>query len=117
MSFGMMKQMGRGGMRTRGMKRLGLGLMVVLGPLAGGPVPAGSQVCTSQPRYGWVSVAEIEARLKTAGWRLIRMRITNEACYAALVMNTRGQVVELRIHPATSQVLLPDGTETGAQSP
>lgn len=71
-------------------------------------------VCTHLPRFGWVSAEEVEARLEKAGFKLLRLRITNEACYAALVRNTSGQVLELRVHPATSEVMPVDAVETGA---
>lgn len=74
-------------------------------------------LCTNLPRYGWVSSEEIEARLKRAGFQLLRLRITNEACYAALVTNSAGQMQELRIHPGTSEVLPPDELTTGSVRP
>jgi hypothetical protein len=65
----------------------------------------GSTLCTHLPRYGWVSVEEVEARLKSAGYKLLRLRITNEACYLALVVNSGGQRLEMRLHPASSEIL------------
>ncbi|MBN8534164.1 MAG: PepSY domain-containing protein [Rhizobiales bacterium] len=70
-------------------------------------------ICTHLPRFGWVSAEEVEAFLERAGFRLLRLRITNEACYAALVRNERGQILELRIHPATSQIMPLGPMETG----
>jgi hypothetical protein len=79
------------------------------------PPPAwAAPVCTHLPRFGWVSVEEVGARLERSGFKLLRLRITNEACYAALVRNGRGEVLELRIHPATSQIMSLDPMETGA---
>lgn len=79
------------------------------------PVRAGAPttICTNLPRYGWVSSEEIEAQLKRAGYQLLRLRITNEACYAALVVNAAGKRQELLIHPGTSEVL-PEEIPTSA---
>jgi hypothetical protein len=78
-----------------------------------GNAPAHSMpVCTHLPRFGWVSAEEVEARLEKVGFKLLRLRITNEACYAALVRNGSGQVLELRVHPATSEVMPTDSAET-----
>jgi hypothetical protein len=93
-----------------------LGLAVaalMLCPLTPGQAQA-TALCTHLPRFGWVSAEEVGARLERAGFTLLRLRITNEACYAALVRNTRGEVLELRIHPATSQIMPSDLVETGA---
>jgi hypothetical protein len=62
-------------------------------------------LCTNRPRYGWVSVEEVEARLRDAGFRLLRLRVTNEACYSALVINSEGEKLEMRLHPASSDIL------------
>lgn len=79
------------------------------------PEPAhATPVCTHLPRVGWVSVEEVGARLERAGFKLLRLRITNEACYAALVRDGRGEVLELRIHPATSQIMPHEPMETGS---
>lgn len=64
-----------------------------------------SPLCTHLPRYGWVSAEEVEASLKRAGYKLLRLRITNEACYLALVVNSGGQRLEMRLHPASSEIL------------
>lgn len=102
-------------MFSRGVTRNHLAsVFLVLTLAGGGPAFAQQQVCTNLPRYGWVSAEEIEARLKSAGYQLLRLRITNEACYAALVVNTIGQMMELRIHPATNEVLPPDEISTSA---
>lgn len=80
-----------------------------------GSAPAHSMpVCTHLPRFGWVSAEEVEARLEKAGFKLLRLRITNEACYAALVRTGGGQVLELRVHPATSEVMPIDSAESPA---
>lgn len=76
-----------------------------------------SPVCTHLPRFGWVSAEEVEARLNGAGFKLLRLRVTNEACYAALVRNRRGEVLEIRVHPATSKIMPFDPLETGAIRP
>lgn len=71
-------------------------------------------LCTHLPRYGWVSLEEVEARLKSAGFKLLRLRITNEACYLATVENAAGLIFDLRVHPATSEILFPAGVRTGS---
>lgn len=63
------------------------------------------EICSHIPRYGWVSVVEVEARLKAGGFRLLRLRITNEACYLALVENAGGEKLEMRLHPGSSEIL------------
>lgn len=78
--------------------------LAMFGLVIAGPAPA-SPLCTHLPRYGWVSVEEVEASLKRAGYRLLRLRITNEACYLALVVNAGGQRLEMRLHPASSEIL------------
>lgn len=89
---------------------------LMLGSLLPEPALA-TPVCAHLPRLGWVSAEEVEARLKGAGFKLLRLRITNEACYAALVRNRRGEVLEIRVHPATSQIMPVDAIETGAVRP
>ncbi|MCA3648222.1 MAG: PepSY domain-containing protein [Methylobacterium sp.] len=70
--------------------------------------------CTNLPRFGWVSFDEIKASLKQSGYRLLHLRITSEACYAALVTNAAGQRLELLIHPGTSKVIAPEELPTSA---
>jgi hypothetical protein len=95
----------------------GIGIAgLMLGSLLPEPALA-TPVCTHLPRLGWVSAEEVEARLNGAGFKLLRLRITNEACYAALVRNRRGEVLEIRVHPATSQIMPVDAIETGAVRP
>lgn len=91
-------------------------MLLVMAALASGPAFAGApqSPCTNLPRFGWVSSEEVEARLRQSGFQLLRLRITNEACYTALVTDAAGQKMELRIHPGTSEVLAPDDNSTGA---
>ena len=70
--------------------------------------------CINLPRFGWVSFDEIEARLRQSGYQLLNLRITSEACYAALVTNAAGQRLELLIHPGTSKVIAPEKLPTSA---
>lgn len=70
--------------------------------------------CTNLPRFGWVSSDEIEARLKQLGYQLLRLRITSDACYSALVTGPAGHRLELLIHPGTSKVISPEELPTSA---
>lgn len=82
-----------------------------VGPLAAQDPP----LCTHLPRYGWISLEEIEAKLREAGFKLLQLRITNQACYAAWVENATGLVFELRVHPASGDILYPGGDmQTGS---
>ncbi|MGL5448491.1 MAG: PepSY domain-containing protein [Rhabdaerophilum sp.] len=78
---------------------LAMSMLVIANPALASPL------CTHLPRYGWVSAEEVEARLMRAGYKLLRLRITNEACYLALVANSEGKRLELRLHPASSEIL------------
>lgn len=71
--------------------------------LAGGP----ATLCTNLPRVGWVSAEEVEGHLRREGYQLLRLRVSNEACFIALVANGRGQQLELRVHPANGALLGP----------
>lgn len=69
------------------------------------PVYAQTGPCTNLPRQGWVSVGEVESRLQASGFRLLRLRISNKACYTALVSDAEGRRLELLLHPASSAIL------------
>ena len=89
---------------------LALGLSLVAGlasPPAFAHAPQPQAVCTTLPRMGWISADEVENHLRREGYQLLRLRITNEACFLALVTNTGGQQMELRIHPANGALLGP----------
>ncbi len=66
-----------------------------------------SRPCTTAPRYGWVSVEEVGARLEREGYRLLRLRVSNEACFLALVEKADGATYEMVLHPATNEQIEP----------
>ena len=75
-------------------------LLMAVPALASGP-------CTTAPRYGWVSVEEVGARLEREGYRLLRLRVSNEACFLALVEKADGATYEMVLHPATNEQIEP----------
>ncbi|MCU0819244.1 MAG: PepSY domain-containing protein [Beijerinckiaceae bacterium] len=85
-----------------------LGLLLVASFL---PIPAlassSQTLCTNLPRVGWISADEIEDRLRRDGFQLQKLRMTNEACFVALVTNASGEKLELRIHPGNGERLGP----------
>ncbi|CAN1540320.1 PepSY domain containing protein [Rhabdaerophilaceae bacterium] len=81
-------------------------------------VAQGSHVCTIVPGHGWVSAEEVEGRLGRAGYRLLQLRVSNEACLVALVERSDGAKYQLLLHPATSEQLQPGRrVETPAAKP
>jgi hypothetical protein len=85
---------------------LGLLLLASLSPFPAFANPA-QTLCTNLPRVGWISADEIEDRLRRDGFQLQKLRVTNEACFVALVTNASGEKLELRIHPGNGTLLGP----------
>ncbi|MCA3594702.1 MAG: PepSY domain-containing protein [Methylobacterium sp.] len=88
--------------------------LAVLGQSATAAAGSPHGPCTNLPRFGWVSFDEIEARLAQSGYQLLRLRITSDACYSALVTSPAGHRLELIIHPGTSKVISPEKLPTSA---
>lgn len=61
--------------------------------------------CAHVPRSHWLSVTEVELRLKEAGLRLRALRVTDERCYAVLADDRGGRMVNLIIHPVTADIV------------
>lgn len=59
--------------------------------------------CASAPRAHWLSHEEIKERLKESGFRLVRLRMADDRCYAVLVKDDRGRSHDFIIHPVTAE--------------
>lgn len=73
---------------------------------SGGIIYAASQTyCHYGPRSQWLSVTEVELKLKEAGMKLRAIRVTDDRCYAVLADLKNGQMVNLIINPVSADIM------------
>lgn len=62
-------------------------------------------VCSYGPRSHWLSVTEVELKLRDLGLKLRALRVTDERCYAVLADDKQGKMVNLIINPVTAMIM------------
>ena len=65
----------------------------------------GRMTCESGDRSTWKSPAELEAKMKSEGWTVRRIK-EDGGCYEAYGTTPEGQRVEAYFHPVTLEKLL-----------
>jgi hypothetical protein len=61
--------------------------------------------CASVPRQGWISAEEVSMRLMEIGFRLVRLRMADDKCYAIVARDVDGKIHDLVMHPVTSEIM------------
>ena len=61
--------------------------------------------CPTIQKAQWLSVIEIEQKIKDKGLRLVSLRLSEDRCYKALAINVSGDQYEIHVHPASGQII------------
>lgn len=66
--------------------------------------------CGDTPRDQWMSEDAVSAQLRTAGYEVRRVK-TEDACYEAYVVDSKGARLEVKINPATGEIVDTEGDD------
>lgn len=61
--------------------------------------------CHSLPRLYWLSSEEIDSRVRELGFRLVRIRMADDRCYAVRARHADGRMLDLIMHPVSAQII------------
>lgn len=61
--------------------------------------------CHSLPRLYWLSSEEVDSRVRELGFRLVRIRMADDRCYAVQARHIDGRVLDLIMHPVSAQII------------
>jgi hypothetical protein len=80
-------------------------LMLMLALFSGALWAASPSFCASLPRLHWLSAEEVELRLRERGYHLVRLRMGDDKCYAAVVRDSGGRLRDFLMHPVTAEIV------------